>query len=148
VAAVMRHSFAGLAISTFPWSTPEGGLLPAHWDFRVGIHFAHRLMAVVISVALVTLAIRIWKDSQASAGLQRVALLLLVMLGVQITLGAASVLTYRNAYYTTAHVIVGALTLATSFGLALWANRGRLDAPSRPAGRSGSAQRQHHAVRA
>jgi cytochrome c oxidase assembly protein subunit 15 len=34
VAAVLRHSFAGLAIPTFPYSTPEGGLLPAQWDFR------------------------------------------------------------------------------------------------------------------
>ena len=36
IAAVMRHSFAGLAIPTFPFSTATGGLLPevgvSRWD--------------------------------------------------------------------------------------------------------------------
>jgi heme A synthase len=56
---------------------------------------------------------------------------------VQITLGAASVLSYRNPYYTTAHVIVGALTLAVSFGLTWWSFRGRIEQAGRacPRGR-------------
>src|SRR5580658_3859241 len=37
IAAVMRHSFAGLAIPTFPWSSPGHGLLPPAWNFRVGL---------------------------------------------------------------------------------------------------------------
>ena len=45
----MRHNYAGMAIPTFPYSTSDGGLLPAAWDYRVALHFAHRLMAVVIA---------------------------------------------------------------------------------------------------
>jgi cytochrome c oxidase assembly protein subunit 15 len=46
---------------------------------------------------------------------------------VQIVLGAASVLTYRHAYATTAHVLVGALMLASCFGLAWWSYRDAID---------------------
>jgi len=41
------------------------------------------------------------------------------------------VLTYRDPYYTTGHVIGGALTLAVSVLIALWMFR-----PLRPAARS------------
>lgn len=133
VAAVMRHSFAGLAILTFPYSTPQGGLLPEAWNFRVGIHFTHRLLAVVLTVALVALAIRISRDRLAGPYLKQVGWFLVSLLAFQISLGAASVLTYRNPYYTTAHVIVGALTLATCFGLAWWSFRDNLQAHLNPA---------------
>lgn len=123
VAAVMRHSFAGLAILSFPLSSPDGHLLPPQWDFRIGIHFAHRVLAVIITFALLALAYRVWRDPATSNGPKRACLATLFLLAVQIALGAASVLTYRNAYYTTAHVIVGATLLALTFGLACWAYR-------------------------
>lgn len=112
IAAVMRHSFAGLAIPTFPL-TPEGGLVPTHWDSRVGIHFAHRAMAFVLTVAMAWFAVVVWRS--AGAGLKGLAVLMLALLALQVTLGAAIIWTGRNAYYTTAHVLVGALTLATTF---------------------------------
>lgn len=123
VAAVMRHSFAGLAILTFPFSGPEGQLLPPAWDFRVGIHFAHRALAVVITLALLALTVGILRDASAGRGPRRAALASLALVAVQIALGAASVLTFRNAYYTTAHVIVGASLLALVFGLFCWSLR-------------------------
>jgi len=127
VAAVMRHSFAGLAIHTFPWSTPAGGLLPDAWNFRIAIHFAHRGMAVVLTVALVALAVRVWRDRSAPRAAKSTASALIGLLVLQIALGAASVLTYRNPYFTTAHVIVGAVTLATCFGLTWWSFRETLE---------------------
>ncbi|HEY0944326.1 MAG TPA: COX15/CtaA family protein [Opitutaceae bacterium] len=123
VAAVMRHSFAGLAIWTFPWSTPDGGLLPAEWDFRVGIHLAHRFMAVVLTAALVWFTITIWRDRSTSAPVKQTSLLMLGLLALQIALGAAAVLTQRSPGYTTAHVIVGAALLALTFGLTCWGHR-------------------------
>lgn len=123
IAAVMRHNMAGLAIPSFPHSTREGGWLPATWEFRVAIHFAHRAMALVLTVAIIALAVAVWRQATASAGLKRLATSLVILLGVQIALGAATVLTYRNPYYTTGHVIVGAITLATAFLLALWMYR-------------------------
>jgi cytochrome c oxidase assembly protein subunit 15 len=124
IAAVMRHSFAGLAIPTFPL-TPEGGLVPAHWDFRVGIHFAHRAMALVLTVALAWFAAAVWRA--AGAGLKGLAVLMVTLLALQITLGAAVIWTGRNAYYTTAHVLVGALTLAATFLLTWVLHRDALE---------------------
>ncbi len=119
IAAVMRHSFAGLAIPTFPL-TPEGGLMPVHWDFRVGINFAHRVMALVLTAALVWFAVAVWSERAAGAGLRGLAALMVALLATQILLGAMVTWTGRNAYLTTAHVLVGALTLATTF-LLTWA---------------------------
>ncbi|MBC8012324.1 MAG: heme A synthase [Burkholderiales bacterium] len=123
IAAVMRHNMAGLAIPSFPHSTNDGAWLPAAWDFRVAIHFIHRVMAMVLTAAILALAVAVWRERSASAGLRRLATGLVVLLAGQITLGAATVLTYRDPYYTTGHVIVGALTFATAFLLALWMHR-------------------------
>lgn len=123
IAAVMRHNMAGLAIPTFPQSTPEGAWLPAAWDFRVTIHFIHRVMALVLTGAIMALAIAVWRQSASSAGLRRLAAGLVLLLAIQVTLGAATVLSLRNPYFTTGHVIVGALLLAVSFLLAFWMHR-------------------------
>jgi heme a synthase len=122
IAAVMRHNNAGLAIPTFPL-TPEGGLIPAAWDFRVAIHFAHRAMAVVLTGALVWLAVELWHSPAAGRGLKRAATLIVSLLTVQILLGAISVWSHRGPYYTTAHVIGGALILATVFTVTWWSHR-------------------------
>lgn len=123
IAAVMRHNMAGLAIPSFPHSTPEGGWLPASSDFRVVIHFVHRAMALVLALAIPCLALAIFRQPDVSAGLRRLATALLLLLVVQISLGAATVLSLRDPYFTTGHVIVGALLLAVSFLLAFWMHR-------------------------
>lgn len=130
IAATMRHNYAGLAIPTFPL-TPEGGLIPSVWDFRVGIHFAHRAMALVLTAVLGALAIAIWR-AEVSAGLKRAAGIMSVLLVIQLSLGAAAIWTMRNPYYTTAHVIVGACLLAAVFTLTWWTFRGSID-PAPPA---------------
>lgn len=127
VAAVMRHSGAGLAITSFPWSTPEGGLLPASWDFRVAIHFAHRALALVLALALPLFLTKLRADPAAGSGVRRLGAAVVALLSVQIGLGVASVLTLRNPQVTTAHVLAGALLLATTFLLTLFTQRSRLE---------------------
>ena len=127
IAAVLRHSFAGLAIPTFPYSTPEGALLPAHWDFRVAIHFAHRVMAAVLTLALPTFSILIVRDRGATLAMRAVASLLISLLALQILLGAEIIWTQRTAAMTTGHVLVGALTLATTFWLTWVAHRDAIE---------------------
>lgn len=122
VAAVMRHNNAGLAIPTFPL-TPEGKLLPSLWDFRVAIHFAHRAMALVITGSLVWLAVALWRSPAAGRGLKHAATLILCLLAVQILLGVVTVLSIRDPYYTTAHVIGGAVLLAVVFTVSWWTHR-------------------------
>ncbi len=131
IAAVMRHSFAGLAIPTFPWSTPEGNLLPHTWDFRVSIHFAHRLMAVLLSAALIAFAVKIFREKALSTVIKQGAVLVLALLLLQIALGAASVWTQRDPNFTTAHVIVGATTLAMTFFLTWLLHRDQLEGATR-----------------
>lgn len=122
VAAVMRHNNAGLAIPTFPL-TPEGGLIPSSWDFRVAIHFTHRALAAAITVALVWLATSLWRAPSAGPGLKRAAALIVGLLALQIFLGAQAVWTIRGPYYTTAHVIGGVSIFAVVFTVAWWSYR-------------------------
>ncbi|MCF7688585.1 MAG: COX15/CtaA family protein [Cephaloticoccus sp.] len=130
VAATMRHNFAGLAIPTFPYSTTEGQLLPAHWDYRVGLNFAHRLMAVVLSIALLWFALKLWTDRGASLLMRCGASVMISMLALQILLGAHIIWQMREVHVTTGHVVVGALLLAVTFWLTCLAHRDAIeDAP-------------------
>lgn len=130
VAVFMRHNNAGLAIPFFPFSSAEGALLPAHWDFRVALQFAHRLMAVVLAIAIPALVLAVRRDAAASLAQRAAASALLTFLFLQIFLGALVVWSYRRHDVTTAHVIVGALTLATTFWLAWSAHRDAVERPT------------------
>jgi heme a synthase len=126
IAAVMRHSFAGLAIPTFPL-TPEGGLVPRHWDFGIGINFAHRAMAMVLAVAMVGYVVAIWRSQTSGPGLKCLGLFVVLLLGIQIDLGAAIIWSARNPYTMTAHVVVGAMISATTFLLTWFIHREQME---------------------
>ena len=132
IGAVMRHTFAGLAIPSFPWSTPDGRLLPEIWDFRVGIHFAHRAMAVVIAAAVAVYALAIWRDRASPVAMRAGASALVSLLALQVFLGAEIILTQRSVYVTTAHVVVGAMTLVTAFWLTWLAHRDSIEKAATP----------------
>jgi cytochrome c oxidase assembly protein subunit 15 len=119
----MRHSFAGLAIPTFPASNFRGGLLPQVWSFHVAIHFAHRCMALVLFFALPWFVMKLRSDPATTPGMRAGGLGLMLLLGTQIFLGAQIIWTQRGITVTTAHVLVGALTLATTFWLTWLAHR-------------------------
>lgn len=126
VAAAMRHNAAGMAIPTFPWSTPEGALLPTTWDYRVALQFAHRVLAALLAVALGAYAHLLWHRTAAPA-LRGLALALPLLLAGQILLGAKIIWSGRDAYVTTGHVLVGALTLATTFLAVLLSHRAQIE---------------------
>ena len=134
IAATMRHNGAGLSIYTFPYSTPDRHWLPAEWDFRVAIHFAHRVMAVVLSVALVAFAMLVRRDRGSTPAMRGAAAALVALLFLQIALGAQIIWTMRKPEMTTGHVVVGALTLAVTFWLTWIAHRDSFEerAQSRP----------------
>lgn len=128
IAATMRHNGAGLAIYTFPYSTTDGHWLPAAWDFRVAIHFAHRAMAAVLAIALTWFAWLVQRDRASTPAMRAMAAALVALLVVQILLGAQIIWTMRKPDVTTGHVVVGALTLALTFWLTWIAHRDRLEA--------------------
>jgi heme a synthase len=127
IATTMRHNAAGLAIHTFPFSTPDHHWLPETWNFRVGIHFAHRVMAVVLAVALTWFAWAIRRDRASTLAMRAGASALISLLVLQILLGAQVIWTMRKPEMTTAHVVVGALTLAVTFWLTFISHRDRIE---------------------
>ncbi len=120
--ATMRHTGAGLAIPDFPLAF--GGLVPSRWDAAIATHFAHRLGAVVAALAAIATAGHIWHHHRGVRVLARPAGLLILLVAVQITLGAFVVLTRKAVPINSAHVAVGALVLVTSLVLSLRAHRG------------------------
>lgn len=127
IAATMRHNYAGMAIPTFPFSTPDGALLPANWDYRVALQFAHRVMAAVIGVVILVYSHLLWREKSLVPPLRGASLLLVGLVAFQIYLGARIIWTGRSVYTTTGHVIIGALTLATTFVVAFFTHRSSID---------------------
>ena len=117
VGATMRHSDAGLAIPDFPLMF--GGIIPDHWDSKIAVHFAHRVGALVVTLAIVGTAARVWSGHRRQRELIGPATLLVTLVAVQIVLGAFTVWSRRAVWINSAHVVSGALVLATSLVLTL-----------------------------
>lgn len=126
--ALMRHTGAGLAIPDFPLAF--GRLVPPLDDARVAIHFAHRLGALAVLIALARLLWTCLVSRQPRFVKMGAALFALALL--QVGLGAATVLTGKAVLPTTAHVATGAAILAGSFLTALRAFR-TLETPAEEA---------------
>src|SRR5262249_52868963 len=122
VGATMRHTGAGLAIPDFPLMF--GGIVPDHWDAKIAVHFAHRAGAVAVALAVIaTLAVVLAKH-RGERSLAVPAVLLVGLVAAQITLGALTVLSRRDPWINSVHVVCGALVLTTSLVLALRTWRG------------------------
>src|SRR6266850_1361538 len=117
IGATMRHTGAGLAIPDFPLMF--GGLWPDHWNAGIGIHFVHRVGALVVAAASLGTSVYIWRRHTDHPELTCPALLVLVFLAVQITLGAITVMSRRQPLINSLHVVGGALTLTTSLVITL-----------------------------
>jgi cytochrome c oxidase assembly protein subunit 15 len=115
--ATMRHTDAGMAIPTFPLAF--GHLVPPAWTSQIAIHYAHRVGALVVTLAILATAGHGFYHHRDRAGLVRPAILLLVFVTSQVTLGAFVVLTGMDPVVNTAHVVNGALVLGTSLVLTL-----------------------------
>ncbi|HLH32104.1 MAG TPA: COX15/CtaA family protein [Terriglobia bacterium] len=115
--ALMRHTNAGLAIPDFPLAL--GHIIPPFTSNKVIIHFAHRVGAVVVTCLIVWTFSRIARSYSDYPLLFRPALTMLVLVCVQLSLGAITVWTAKAVFPTTAHVLTGALVLGTSFLLTL-----------------------------
>ena len=111
--ALMRHLGAGLAIPTI-W------VIPAFDSNAVIVNFAHRIGAVLVAAVLVAIAVRLMRF-EMNHPLRVVANFLLLFLGTQILLGMYTVWSGKQPVITSLHVMIGALTLATSLVLALTA---------------------------
>jgi cytochrome c oxidase assembly protein subunit 15 len=122
VGAVMRHNGAGLAIPTFP--DVFGGLVPPRFDFAIGIHYAHRIGALLVALAVTAIAAQAFARHRMRPAVVFPALAVLVVTAAQVTLGALVVLSQKSVVPNTAHVATGAALLACALVLALETWRG------------------------
>jgi len=127
IGATMRHTGAGLAIPDFPLMF--GGIVPDHWDARIAIHFAHRVGALVVTVLVIATTVAVFSRQSDRAELARPAALIVALVAAQITLGAWTVLSRRDPWINSFHVVVGALVLTTSLVITLRTWRSRFAVP-------------------
>jgi len=129
VGALMRHTGAGLAIPTFPLAF--GHLVPPFWTPQIAVHFAHRVGAAVVTVFVLATAGHVFYHQRRRRELTRPAATLVALVAVQVTLGALTVLSRRDVWINSLHVVCGALVLTTSLVLTLRSWRVRFAADDR-----------------
>jgi cytochrome c oxidase assembly protein subunit 15 len=125
VGATMRHSGAGLAIPDFPLAF--GGVLPPEWTAEIAINYAHRVGALIVTLAIAATVGHVWYHHRGRPDLRRPAMLLASLVLIQVSLGALVIWSEKDVAINTAHVVVGALTLATSLVLTLRSYRVRFE---------------------
>jgi cytochrome c oxidase assembly protein subunit 15 len=125
VGATMRHTGAGLAIPDFPLAF--GRVVPSTWDPGIAVHFAHRVGAVIVVALAVALSAHVLAHQRARWELVRPAVLLLLIVLTQFTLGAWTVLSEKHVAINTAHVATGAVLFVTSVVLGLRVHRDRFN---------------------
>ena len=107
IGAVMRHIGAGLAIPDFPLAF--GRLVPPLTSAPVLVHFAHRLGAVAVLLAVSFFLVRARRAGDPR--FVRLAAAILGLVVLQIALGATTVLARKAVTPTTLHVATGAAIL-------------------------------------
>jgi cytochrome c oxidase assembly protein subunit 15 len=120
--ATMRHTNAGMAIPTFPLAF--GHLVPPAWTPGIAIHFAHRVGAMLVAIAIISTTAYVGTHHRSRRELVRPAMLLLVLVAVQIMLGAFVIWSALQPIINTVHVVNGALVLGTSLVLTLRSYKG------------------------
>jgi cytochrome c oxidase assembly protein subunit 15 len=139
VGATMRHQHKDLAILDFP--TANGAWIPdtsaaalakinAWRDaralsdvdaFQIWLQMAHRFLAALIGIAVITFVMRIrrLRNSSRVPILPGLSIWWIALFLLQFTLGASTIWSNKAADVATAHVAVGAIML--SFGVSAWA---------------------------
>jgi len=132
VGATMRQQHAGLAIPDFPlayhklWPPLDSASIAAYnarrADFQgenaitaaqIILQMTHRAMALAIFVLVIVAARRLHRQLGPCHVLSRFSLVWVGLILVQIALGAFTIWSNKAADVATAHVVAGALTLAT-----------------------------------
>lgn len=124
--ALVRHYEAAMAIPGFPLP-----LLPEAWSAGEIFQLIHRIGAVAVAVLVVAAFAQARKSDDRK--LLKPAAAMLVMVVIQILLGASIVWTGAEREYNyipTAHVAVGSLIVACSLVLALQSKRASTAVPA------------------
>jgi cytochrome c oxidase assembly protein subunit 15 len=134
--ALMRHTASGLAVPDFPLA--YGQIIPSLssdamsrynaelivkniriaadgpiTSAQVTIHMIHRFWAIVAGTIVLAFAYRVKQESPSAKILRFPSLALMILVPLQICLGAFTVLSRKAVDITTVHVATGALILMT-----------------------------------
>ncbi len=140
--ATMRHQHAGLAIHDFPlaygkiWPATDAASV-AHYNehrveitdvnpitgFQIRLQMVHRIIALFIFAGVAFCAWHAWRTLSMRNNVAKTAVFWFALILTQIGFGAATVLSDKAADIATAHVLVGALSLATGTMLSIIAVR-------------------------
>ena len=118
--ALVRHMHAGLAIPDFPLAF--GRLVPPLVTPYIAVHFAHRVGALVVAVAVASTAVYVLRQTDDD-WVRRPALLAAGLVVLQVSLGALTIWSRRAVPVATTHLVVGAALLATCLVLTLRTTR-------------------------
>jgi heme A synthase len=124
--ALVRHMDAGMACPDAPLCL--GQVVPPLINAPIVTHFSHRVLALVATVVVLTLAVRVLRSNAPSA-LRRAAGLAAALVLVQVALGFASVLTVLAVAPVSLHTLIAAALLSTLVTVAALAGD---RAPHRP----------------
>jgi cytochrome c oxidase assembly protein subunit 15 len=129
IGATMRHEHAGLSINDFPlaygqvWPKTDPASVDAYNLARIEHHeiptsalyinmqMAHRVGAVLVTVAILAAAAAMWLTPGSAPLLRRWSAVWVFLVFLQFVLGACTIWTNKAADVATTHVAVGALTL-------------------------------------
>jgi len=131
--AVMRHTGSGLAFLDFPLT--GGSALPTlnatfvesinydRWVLelppvskgQMALHYLHRVGALLVAFTVSATTWRSWRLPMLPTSLKIMGLVLFGLLILQITLGAATILSLKQHIITSSHVVTGATILGFCF---------------------------------
>jgi cytochrome c oxidase assembly protein subunit 15 len=103
----------------------DGHLLPTGWSFPIAINFAHRVGACVVIMAIMCLAVSVYRDEAARRQVGSWMTIILLTIAVQIALGAQVIWSNKNPNVATAHLLTGAFLLASTWLLTFVAYRSK-----------------------
>ena len=111
--ATVRHTGAGLVCTDLPYC--RGELWPSQVHPMVHLHMAHRAFALVVLGLVCWTSLTVARRTMGPVRLLALAAPVLALL--QIALGVATILTFKDLMPLTAHLMIGALLLADCVAL-------------------------------
>jgi heme A synthase len=124
--ALVRHTDGGMSCPDVPLCL--GQVVPPLVNIQITSHFLHRLVAIVATVAILWLAMWVYRHDVPDR-VRRWVLASVLLVIVQVALGVASVLTVLSVVPVSLHTLVAALLLTALVAVATLAAR-EVDAPT------------------
>jgi cytochrome c oxidase assembly protein subunit 15 len=105
-----------------------GVFVPYHWYPIFAVNFTLGVGGLVVRLAIIATRASFWSRAGDRREFTRPAALLLALVATQVTLGALTVLSRRDPWINSVHVVCGAMVLTTSLVITLRSWRSAINA--------------------